>query len=336
MSKQTSTILLIAEIGSTHDGSAGIARNSIAVAASCGATAVKFQTHIPQFETTRDAPAPPFFKHEPRFEYFQRTGFSRDVWRQLVESAHEVGIALISSPFSIEAVAILEEAGIDQYKVASGEVTNLPLLRAIASTGKPVILSSGMSPWSELDAAVEALAAARGRLSLLQCTSMYPCPYDRVGLNVITEMRARYGLPIGLSDHTTTNYASFAAAALGANVIEKHFTLSRHLYGSDAANSIEPTEFRDLAEGIRAIEAMRAATVDKDRIDELNDMRRIFQKSLVAAVDIPKGALIAASMLAIKKPGTGLAPARLSEIVGRRTRRPIAADTVLTDADLEV
>jgi N-acetylneuraminate synthase len=192
-----------------------------------------------------------------------------------------------------------------------------------------------MSSWEEIDAAVEALATARGRLTLLQCTSMYPCPYEHVGLNVITEMRTRYALPVGLSDHTSTNYASFAAVALGAEVIEKHFTLSRHLYGSDAAHSIEPAEFRDLAAGVRAIHEMRAAPVNKSVIDAFADMRRVFQKSVVAVVDIPQGTVIGASMLAIKKPGTGLAPSRLHDIVGCRARRAIPADSVLTEADLE-
>lgn len=326
---------IVAEIGSTHDGSVGIARNSITVAASCGATAVKFQTHLAAAETTRGAPAPPFFNRESRFEYFERTGFAAPVWRELLAHAHEAGVAFVASPFSIEAVALLEDVGIDAYKIPSGEVTNLPLLREVARTEHPVMLSSGMSTWAELDRAVEALAAARDRLTVLQCTTMYPCPPERVGLNVLDQLRRRYGVAVGLSDHTVTNHAAFAAVALGADVVEKHFTLSKHLYGSDAAHSTEPEQFRELVAGIRAIERMRAAPVDKDAIDDLREMRRVFQKSIVAVIDIPEGEVLAERMLGIKKPGTGFSPDRLPDLIGRRTRRFIAADTVLTAEDVD-
>jgi N,N'-diacetyllegionaminate synthase len=326
---------IVAEIGSTHDGSVGIARNSIAVAASCGATAVKFQTHLAAAETTRNAPAPPFFNRESRFEYFERTAFTARVWRELLAHAHQAGVAFVCSPFSIEAVALLEDVGIDIYKIPSGEVTNLPLLHEVAQTKRPVMLSSGMSTWAELDAAVDALQGARDRLTVLQCTSMYPCPPERVGLNVLDQLRRRYGLAVGLSDHTVTNHAAFAAVALGAETVERHFTLSRHLYGSDAAHSSEPDQFRELVEGIRAIERMRAMPVDKDTVDDLGEMRRVFQKSIVAVVDIPAGAVLVESMLGLKKPGTGFAPDRLPAVIGRRARRLIPADSVLTEEDVD-
>lgn len=328
-------ILLIAEIGSTHDGSLGIARNSIEVAAGCGADLVKFQTHLAEAETTRAAPPPPFFQAEPRLEYFRRTAFSPEQWKALREHAGGCGVGFVSSPFSVEAVALLEGMGVERYKVPSGEVTNLPLLEEIARTGKPVLLSSGMSDWRELDAAVEVIRRRHDRLTVLQCTSLYPCPYERVGLDVMLAMARRYGAPVGLSDHTLTNFAALAAAALGATVIEKHFTLSRHLYGSDARHSAEPPQFRELADGVRAIEAMRAASVDKDDLTSFAEMKRVFEKSVVTVVDIPRGTAIGRQMLGIKKPGTGIRPDRLGAVVGRRAARDLPADTVLMDSDLD-
>ncbi len=326
--------LIIAEIGSTHDGSFGIAGNMIDTAAECGADAVKFQTHIATAETLRNAPMPPYFQGEPRFEYFTRTAFSFEQWRALKKRAEDRGLLFLSSPFSAEAVTLLEAVGMEQYKIPSGEMTNLPMLDLIAATGKPVILSSGMSSWTELDAAVAAVRHHHDRLTVLQCTSEYPCPYDQVGLNVMVEMGRRYGCPVGLSDHTLTIFAPIVAVTLGAQVVEKHLTLSRRLYGSDARHSLEPNEFRQMVDGIRAAEAMLAAAVDKTDTDRFADMKRIFEKSLVTLCAIPAGAAIKAGMIGIKKPGGGIPPARLNEIIGRRTTRDIPADTQLSFTDI--
>src|SRR5439155_15151886 len=165
------------------------------------------------------------------------------------------GIEFHCSVFSLEAVERLERLGVARYKVGSGEVTNLDLVRRVAATGKPVLLTSGMSSWEELDRAVE---AAGDDVTVLQCTSSYPTPPERVGLNVLAELRERYGKPVGFSDHTLGNYAAFAAVALGAVVVEKHFTLSKEMYGPDAALSMEPDELADLVEGVRDIETMLA------------------------------------------------------------------------------
>ncbi len=328
-------VSILAEIGSVHDGSFGNACKLIEAAAAAGADAVKFQTHIARAETLRNAPAPPYFQGESRYEYFERTSFTLDQWRRLKAHCEEHGVEFLSSPFSLEAVELLEQVGVARYKVGSGEITNLPMIEAIAQTGKPVILSSGMSTWAELDAAVETLRKYHDRITLLQCTSEYPCPHEEVGVNVMQEMRERYGLPVGLSDHTLTNYAAFAAVTLGATVIEKHFTFSRLMYGSDARHSLEPAEFADLVRGVRAIEVMLAHPVDKDAVAiRLRPMKEIFEKSIVTVVDIPAGTIIEESMLAIKKPGTGIAASRLPEIIGRMARRDIQADSVLREEDL--
>jgi N-acetylneuraminate synthase len=326
---------VIAEVGSVHDGSVGNARKLIEAAASCGANAVKFQTHIAHAETLRDAPMPRYFKGEPRYEYFERTAFTPKEWASLTSLCDDLKIEFLSSPFSIEAVELLESLGLAKYKVPSGEVTNSPLLEAIAQTRKPVLLSSGMNTWKELDHAVNAILRIHDSITILQCTSEYPCAYEHVGLNVMLEMRERYRLPVGLSDHTLSPYASLAAVTLGASVVERHFTFSRLMYGSDAPHSLEPLELKSLIQGIRAIETMLSSPVDKDsQAESLQEMKEIFEKSVVSLVDIPSQAVITRDMVGVKKPGTGIPASRISEIIGRRVSCPVPKNTILEEKHL--
>lgn len=325
---------IIAEVGSVHDGSLGNAKKLIEAAAACGVDAVKFQTHIAQAETLPDAPMPPYFKGEPRFDYFKRTSFSLEEWRDLKEHCQANKVEFLSSPFSLEAVELLEKVGISRYKIPSGEVSNLPLLEAVAQTDKPVLLSSGMSSWAELDQAVKTIQEHHQNIIIMQCTSEYPCPYEEVGLNVMTEMRQRYGLPVGLSDHTLTPYACYAAAALGARVLEKHFTFSRLMYGSDAAHSLEPCELADMVQGVRAIEAMLGSPVDKSDVSRFGQMKQIFEKSLVSLAFIPGGAQLTSQLVGVKKPGTGIPAARFDEIMGKKAARDIPAGRLLSEEDI--
>lgn len=328
------SVYIIAEAGMNHDGSLGNAIRMVEVAARCGADAVKFQLHDAHAETTRDAPSPPYFTHESRWEYFERTAFTDEQWGLLKGRCDEVEIEFLCSAFSLQALERLERLGVARHKVPSGEVTNLDLIRAAAETAKPVLLSSGMSSWDELDAAVKAAAAA-AELIVFQCTSEYPCPPEHVGLNVLDELRARYGRPVGLSDHTEGPFACLAAVARGANAIEKHFTLSKELYGPDAALAAEPGELRELVEGVRAIEAMLGAPVDKSDTLRFAEMKEVFEKSVVSVVDIAAGAVIGAEMIAAKKPGTGIPARRLAEVVGRRAAAAVPADSVLVERDVE-
>lgn len=327
-------ISIIAEFGSVHDGSFGNAMRLIDAAADAGADTVKFQTHIAAAESLPNAPSPSYFSDEPRMAYFERTGFSAVKWKQLAAHATDRGVTFISSPFSLEAVDLLEDVGIPAYKVPSGEVTNLPLLERLARTGKPVILSSGVSNWAELDRAVALLDDAVP-LTVLQCSSAYPCPPESVGLNVMGEMRERYGTPVGFSDHTLGFAAPFAAAALGATVIEKHFTFSRLMYGSDAKHSMEPDDFRILCAGLREIWSMTENPVNKNDNARYAEMKRIFQKSIVSARELPAGSLMTREMLAFKKPGDGIPAAEYQSLVGRRLRRAVPADHKLSAQDFE-
>lgn len=329
-----SKVFIIAEVGSVHDGSFGNAQRLIDVAASLGADAVKFQTHLPAAETLQNAPMPSYFKGEPRFEYFARTGFTLEQWKKLADHAAAAGIEFMSSPFSAEAVSLLEDIGVVRYKIPSGEVTNLPMLDVIARIGKPVLLSSGMSSWAELDAAVATIRRHHDQLVVMQCTSAYPCPPERVGLNVLAEMKQRWNLPVGFSDHTLENNACLAAVALGATVVEKHLTFSRAMYGSDAKHSAEPPQFQSLVRGIREIEAILAHEVDKGDLGAFREMKEIFEKSVVSTVRIPAGTVITAAMLGIKKPGNGIPAARIHEVVGRVASVNISPDQLIREADL--
>lgn len=334
MSHKQSTTTIIAEVGSVHDGSFGNAIKLIEAAKSCMVDAVKFQTHIAEAETLRDAPKPSFFKGEPRYEYFKRTAFKMNQWIELKNYAESYGLTFLSSPFSMEAVKLLESIGIEQWKIPSGEVTNLPMLETIAKTNKPILLSSGMSSWDELDDAVNIILKHTNKLTVLQCTTEYPCSYENVGLNIMQEMKSRYNLPVGLSDHTLSNYSAFAAVLLGATVIEKHFTFSRLMYGSDAKHSLELDEFKDLVQGIRAIEIMINIKKEKVITLELAEHKKVFEKSIVTNVEINKGQIITKEMLTLKKPGTGIKAKYMGTVIGKMALRDISANCLLNESDI--
>lgn len=328
---------MVAEVAQNHDGSLGAAHAYIDAVAAAGAHAVKFQTHIAAAESTPQEPWRVRFSRqdETRYDYWKRMEFSEAQWAGLAAHAQERGLEFLSSPFSPEAVELLERVGAPAWKVGAGEVTNLPMLELMAATGKPVILSSGMSPWSDLDAATELLRRRGTPFAVLQCTTAYPCPPERLGLNVMQEIRERYGCPTGLSDHSGTIYAGLAAAALGASLIEVHVTFSRDCFGPDVPASITTSELTSLVEGVRFIEQALAHPVDKGAMaEELSEMRQVFGKSVVARRDLPAGHRLEAGDLACRKPGTGIPAARLAEVSGRRLIRPVSANTLLREDDL--
>lgn len=330
--------LIIAEVAQAHDGSLGMAHAFIDAVAETGADAIKFQTHIAAAESTPDEPWRVRFSRqdESRFAYWQRMAFSEAQWRGLAAHAGERGLYFLSSPFSPEAVALLERVGVAAWKVASGEVGNGPLLERMAANGLPILLSSGMSPWAELDRAVTQIRQLGNPLAVLQCTTAYPCPPERVGLNVIAELRARYGCPVGLSDHSGTPFPSLAAATLGVDMLEVHITFSREMFGPDVPASLTTSELRQLVTGVRFIETMRAHPVAKDaEAEQAAPLREAFTKSIVARQPLPTGTVLTAAHLALKKPGTGLPPARLPALLGGRLRRDLAADEALREDDVK-
>lgn len=328
--------LVVAEVAQAHDGSLGTAHAFVDAAAEAGAGAIKFQTHLAESESTAAEPWRVKFSRQDatRFDYWKRMEFSREQWQELRDHAVDVGLFFSSSPFSLEAVELLDGIEIDFFKVASGEITNLPMLDSIADTKRPVVLSSGMSPWDEIDVAVDRLRRD-APLAVLQCTSEYPCPPEKVGLNVIEQLRERYGLPVGLSDHSGTMFPGLAAATISIAVLEIHLTLSRRMFGPDVPASVTTEELKTLVEGIRFIERAKSNPIDKDSlVDGFSQLRSSFMKSPVTVRPLEAGHLLTATDVALKKPGDGLPPDSLPELVGRTLARSLPADHQLRMSDL--
>ena len=330
--------IIVGEVAQAHDGSLGMAHSFIDAIANAGADGVKFQTHIASAESTLAEPWRVKFSRQDatRYEYWRRMEFTEEQWLGLKEHADDRGLLFLSSPFSAQAVDLLSRVGVAAWKVASGEVGNEPMLRLIADTRLPILLSSGMSPFQELDAAVNLIKSLRLPVTVMQCTSSYPCPPEKIGLNMIPLLRERYGCPVGLSDHSGTIYPGLAAATIGIEVLEVHVAFSREMFGPDVPVSLTPPELRQLIEGVRFIERMNANPVDKDSAaEDMSPLRSLFTKSVVAAADLPVGAVLREEDLAVKKPGTGIPASRMSELIGRRVVRSLKADEQVSESDLK-
>ncbi len=329
--------IIIAEVAQAHDGSLGTAHAYIDAIARAGADAVKFQTHIAAAESTPSEPWRVKFSQQDasRYDYWKRMEFSEEQWAGLKKHADEVGLKFLSSPFSIQAFDLLSRVGVAAWKVASGEFNNTPLIDRMAESGLPILLSTGMSRLDETDAVVHRLHTAGSPVTVLQCTTTYPCPPEQVGLNMIPIFRRRYGCPVGLSDHSGTIYAGLAAVALGIEALEVHVTFGRECFGPDVPASLTMEELRRLVEGVRFIEKMNAHPVEKDgMVEGLQDIRKIFTKSIAAARELPAGTVLCKEHLALKKPGSGLPAERLSELVGRKLSRSVFSNQLLTEDDL--
>ncbi len=329
---------VIAEVAQAHDGSLGTAHAYIDAVARAGADAVKFQTHIAAEESTAREPWRVKFSLQDatRYDYWKRMQFTVEQWAGLKRHAEERGLVFLSTPFSMAAVDLLERLGVEAWKVGSGEVTNLPMVERMSRAGKPVILSSGMSGWRDLDGAVEVMRRHGAPLAVLQCTTEYPTPPERVGLNVMNEIRQRYGCITGLSDHSGTIYPGLAAAALGAEILEVHVTFSRECFGPDVSASLTTAELKELVAGVRFIERALGSPVDKDWLaTRMEGVRRTFGKSIVAARSLREGETLREQDLALKKPGDGIPPSRLPELIGRKLKRALVTDEVIREEDLE-
>jgi len=330
--------LIIAEVAQAHDGSLGTAHAFIDAIAGTGADAVKFQTHIAAAESTPDEPWRVKFSPQDatRFDYWKRMEFTEEQWNGLRRHADECGLIFLSSPFSFEAVDLLERVGVAAWKVPSGETANVPMLDHMIATGLPIILSTGMSPLSEIDYAVSRVKDHGVPLAVLQCTTAYPCPPEKVGINMISFFKGRYDCAVGLSDHSGTIYPSLAAATIGIQVLEVHITFSREMFGPDVPASITTDELRHLVEGIRFIEKMMANPVDKEAMaQDAKELRNMFTKSIVARRNLKAGTILTNDDVTLKKPGTGIPAASLPEIVGRRLKRSIAADKLISEEDFD-
>ncbi len=331
--------MIVAEVAQAHDGSLGTAHAYIDAVARAGADAVKFQTHLAAAESSPSEPWRVKFSYQDatRYDYWKRMEFTESQWAGLKLHAAEMGLKFLSSPFSLEAVDLLERLGVWAWKVASGEFNNGPMLERMLETRRPILLSTGMSRMVEIEAAVERIRSRAPALTILQCTSEYPCPPEKIGLNLLQLFRRRFSCGVGLSDHSGTIFPGLAAATLGIEVLEVHVTLSREMFGPDVKSSITTAELRQLTDGVRFIERMRVRPVAKDDMAaELAPIRSMFLKSVAARRPLPAGATLGPEDLTLHKPGTGIGAEQLPALIGRRVRRNLAMGEFLRESDLEV
>lgn len=337
MCSEKSNPYIIAEIGQAHEGSLGILYSYIDALATTGIDAVKFQMHIAEAESSEQEPFRVQFSKEDktRFDYWKRMGFTLDQWKEIKMYCEGLGLDFICSPFSNLAVDWLEEMGVEQYKIGSGEVTNFLILEKIARTGKPVILSSGMSSFDELDQAVAFLKERKVEISILQCTTSYPTQPKQYGLNVIHELKARYNVPVGFSDHSAKVETCIAATAFGASILEFHVVFDRQLFGPDAQASLTIVETKDLVLAARNIAIALSNPIDKNNNVEFSSLKQIFEKSLAVNKDLPKNHILTFDDLEAKKPkGFGIEASRFQEIIGKTLNEDMQQWDFLKESDL--
>lgn len=329
---------IIGEIAQAHDGSLGLAHSYIEALAATGVNAIKFQTHIAKHESTKEEPWRVKFsmQDQTRYDYWKRMEFSKEQWIELKKHAEQKGLVFISTPFSVQAAKMLNSIGMRMWKLSSGELSDPWLLDYILSSKLPIIMSTGMSSLAQIDEIVTRILRYETDLSILQCTTMYPVPASEVGLNLVQYFKERYGVKVGLSDHSGTIFPSLAAVAMGAEIIEVHATLSREAFGPDVCASLTTSELKYMVEGIRMIDNMLSNPVDKDLIaDKLQHTNEIFSKGICARTLIKKGQVITKNVIAFKKPCKGIKAKDYNSIIGKKVNKDFNIDEFIYLEDLE-
>lgn len=337
-SKPSRQIFIIAEAGVNHNGDLRCAKKLIDAAAAAGIDAVKFQTFIVESLVTSDAPQASYQKKNAadtsQRAMLKKLELSFPAFRKLAAYSRRRGIIFLSTPFDSESARFLDGLKVPLFKISSGDLNNIPFLVEIASYRRPMIISTGMATLTEIGEAVRAIRKTGNRkLTLLQCTTNYPTDYRDVNLRAMAALREKFDLPVGLSDHTQGIEVAVAAAALGATVVEKHFTLDKSMPGPDHKASLDPVELAAMVRAIRNVEMAMGDGKKSVRCCE-KEVRAVARKSLVAACEIPAGIRITARDLVIKRPGTGIAPADIRWVIGRKTACGIRRDRVLRWVDL--
>ncbi len=330
------SVYIIAEISQNHDGSLGQAHAFIDAVAGTGVDAIKFQTHIAEAESTPEEPFRVKFSYEDknRYDYWKRMEFTPAQWEGLQRHALDAGLDFLSSVFSVEAFEMLEAIGMPAWKLGSGEVYNKYLVEKMVKTGKPILLSTGLSSYEDIDRQVELIRT--NPYAVMQCTTAYPCPPEKIGLNLISEMRDRYDCPIGLSDHSGTIFPSLAAVANGALMIEVHVTMSPYMFGPDVKASVTVEQLKEMTEGIRMITAMRNALVDKTTLnDEQKELKHIFAKGIYLKRDVARGEMLDMDDLSFKKPLKGVSGEQYEDVLGKRTAKDLKMGEALLWSDLD-
>ena len=333
-------VFVVAEAGVNHNGDPELALELVRQAKKSGADCVKFQTFKAETVMTQNAPKAAYQlkvtdPQESQFEMLKKLELPTDAYRRIIALSQELNIQFLSTPYDFSDVNFLNDLDVGAFKIASGQLVELPFLTYAAKFGKPIILSTGMATFEEIKEAVEAIRrTGNDQLILLQCTTHYPSVVEEANLRAIETMKQKLGVLIGYSDHTESPFSAFAAAAMGAVVIEKHFTLDRYLPGPDQACSLEPVEFAGLVRGIREIEKALGDSEKKPTAAELKNLIAM-RRSLATVEDILPGDPIERKHLAFKRPATGLSPNRMEEVIGKRAKKKIPADTILTEEFIE-
>lgn len=332
--------MIVAEAGANHNGDMNLAKELARSAAESGADAVKFQTYVAEKLATRSAPKYWKDEHpdETQYETFKKLDrLSESEWKELAKYCEKIGILFFSTPFDFESVNMLDELDVPVFKVASADITHIPLLKYIAEKGKPIILSTGASTLPEIREAVEAIkSVGNNQLILLHCTLSYPTDINDANLRAITTLQNEFPeYPVGLSDHTTSILTPIVGVAMGAKVIEKHFTVNKSLPGSpDHKLSIDPKELAWIVQHVRLTERLLGCG-EKKVVDTERKARALARRSIVAKVRIPAGTPIRWDTVTFKRPGLGLPPSAIYKILGRKTIRTIEEDEVITAEDIE-
>jgi N,N'-diacetyllegionaminate synthase len=317
---------IIAEVGQLHDGKIKVAHNIIKKLSKSKVDAIKFQTHYAEEESTLKEPWRVKFskKDKTRYDYWKRMEFSSKEWASLKKYCEALGIEFISSPFSKKAVNILNKINIKYFKLASGEINNQLLLNEIFKSKKPLLISTGMSDFKEINKIVKMAKRNKIKFALLQCTSKYPCKAKDLGLNNIGIFREKYKCLTGFSDHSGSIYSGLTAISLGANFIEVHVTYSRNHFGPDSSSSLTFEEISDLVKGRDHIEQIINNPVNKNKLDNiLKKHRKIFTKSIVVNKNLCKGHIIKLSDIELKKPNIGISADNISRVIGKKLIKKI-------------
>jgi len=329
--------VIIAEVAQAHDGSIALAHSYIDAVSEVGADAIKFQIHIADEESTEDDLFRKGVKmlDKTRLEYWRRMEFTFPQWVELVDHAREKGLVVFASCFSEAALNIMTRLNMEWLKIASGEVTNYELLGYVRHLPQRVFLSTGMSSWSEIDKAIKILLDGSVDLTVMQCTSKYPTRFEDVGLNVINELKDRYHLKVGLSDHTGTIYPSLQAVSQGVDAIEVHVIFDRRILGPDTTSSVTFDELKVLVEFRNALVTLRNNPVEKDGISkELEASKLLFGRSVSLRRGLKKGTKLSREDLCLKKPGTGIKAESIFEVEGATLIRDVGANVLLRWEDV--
>lgn len=327
---------IIAEIGLVHDGSLGMAHSYIDAVADTGADAIKFQTHIAEAESTSDEAfrLNCFCQDDIRYDYWMRTGFTFEQWEGLFEHCTERGLCFLSTPFSTTAVDWLQKIGVPGWKIGSGDLTNQELRDALMATRKPVIFSAGLAFWEEVEAVAEEFCSRNIPVAILQCTSKYPSPLDETGLNVIDDIQSSFGIPSGLSDHSGTVFPGLAAVARGVPILEVHVVFDKRMFGPDVKASITLENLVFLVKS-RDMFGLISKPVNKDaEAIQMGEMRNLFGRSLALKQDLEKGTVLSSEHLTLKKPGTGISPNAMQDIIGESLKTDVSASRLLRYKDI--